>query len=84
MFLMIVLLLFPPLALAAGAPALSFWTVDGGGGMSTGGAFTLFGSIGQPEAGTMAGGGLALVGGFWSGSGPSGASNAIYLPLILR
>ena len=42
-------------------------TIDGGGGTSSGGAFTLSGTIGQPDAGTMAGGDYRLEGGFWSG-----------------
>ncbi len=57
-----------------GAPADSFaldwWTVDGGGAMfSTGGAFELSGTIGQPDAQpqpVMAGGSFTLTGGFWS------------------
>ena len=47
---------------------LSWFTVDGGGGMSTGGGFTLSGTIGQPDAGVMTGGGFTLSGGFWSGA----------------
>jgi hypothetical protein len=41
-------------------------TIDGGGVMrSTGGEFELSGTIGQPDAGTMSGGGFDLTGGFW-------------------
>jgi hypothetical protein len=46
---------------------LSWHTIDGGGGTSTGGGFTLSGTIGQPDAGAMSGGDFALVGGFWAG-----------------
>jgi len=45
---------------------LSWYTIDGGGGRSTGGSFTLEGTVGQPDAGTMAGGDFILAGGFWS------------------
>jgi len=45
---------------------LSWFTVDGGGGSSSGGPYTLNGTIGQPDAGTMSGGNYSLVGGFWS------------------
>ncbi len=45
--------------------ALDWFTVDGGGGASTGGDFTLNGTIGQPDAGTMSGGNYSLAGGFW-------------------
>src|SRR5437870_9737110 len=49
---------------------LSWHTIDGGGAMSsTGGAFELAGTIGQPDASSfavpMAGGSFELVGGFW-------------------
>lgn len=49
---------------------LSWFTIDGGGLMSsTGGNYSLAGTIGQPDAGTftspMAGGTFELVGGFW-------------------
>jgi len=47
--------------------ALTWWTVDGGGGSSTGGVYAVTGTIGQPEVGPPAyAGGYALVGGFWS------------------
>ena len=45
---------------------LSWHTIDGGGGTSTGGNFSLSGTIGQPDAGTMSGGNFTLVGGFWA------------------
>ena len=44
---------------------LSWFTVDGGGGTSTGGVYSVSGTIGQPDAGVMSGGGYALTGGFW-------------------
>ena len=41
-------------------------TVDGGGALrSTGGAFELSGTIGQPDAGKMSSGPFQLTGGFW-------------------
>jgi hypothetical protein len=40
--------------------------VDGGGGASTGGVYSVSGTIGQADAGTMSGGQFTLVGGFWS------------------
>jgi hypothetical protein len=45
--------------------AISWFTVDGGGGTSTGGVYAVTGTIGQPDAGRMAGGSFALEGGFW-------------------
>jgi len=44
---------------------LDWSTVDGGGGTSTGGVYTVSGTIGQPDAGTMRGGNYTLDGGFW-------------------
>ena len=49
---------------------LTWNTLDSGGGVSTGGVFSLTGTIGQPDAGTLAGGGFTLAGGFWAGGGP--------------
>jgi hypothetical protein len=40
-------------------------TIDGGGGTSTGGVYSVSGTIGQPDAGTMSGGQYSLAGGFW-------------------
>ena len=47
--------------------AINWFTIDGGGGTSTGGVFSVSGTIGQPDAGPMSGGVYSLVGGFWSG-----------------
>ena len=62
---------------------LSWWTVDSGGGTSSsaGGNYTLSGTIGQPDAGTMTDGSYRLEGGFWGGAA---AQYRIYLPLMLR
>jgi len=52
--------------LAAWAQDSIDWsTIDGGGGTSTGGLFTVSGTIGQPDAGTLSGGNYTLQGGFW-------------------
>ena len=51
-------------------PAITWYTIDGGGGTSGGGGYTLSGTIGQPDAGAaMTGGSYTLVGGFWPGVG---------------
>lgn len=46
-------------------------TIDGGGSTSTGGSFSLTGTIGQPDASSfsspISGGSYSLVGGFWPG-----------------
>src|SRR5438477_7358738 len=45
--------------------AIDWLTLDGGGGASSGGSFTLTGTIGQPDTGTLSGGNYSLQGGFW-------------------
>lgn len=55
---------------AAAQLDLSWNTIDGGGGTSSGGTFTLAMTIGQPDAGSLSGGAFALAGGFWAGGGP--------------
>jgi hypothetical protein len=46
---------------------LSWYTIDGGGGRSSGGPYVLTGTIGQPDAAYSAGGNYELLGGFWPG-----------------
>ena len=48
--------------------SIDWFTIDGGGGTSTGGVFAISGTIGQPDANSqpMLGGNFSLVGGFWS------------------
>ena len=45
--------------------AIDWFTVDGGGGTSTGGVYTVSGTTGQPDAGQLSGGAYTLDGGFW-------------------
>jgi len=42
-------------------------TIDGGGGLSSGGTYQLEGTIGQPDTAYSAGGKYELLGGFWPG-----------------
>ena len=46
---------------------LSWSTIDGGGGMSSGGPYVLTGTIGQPDADWASGDSYELLGGFWPG-----------------
>ncbi len=70
-------------AVALNGYDLSWWTVDGGGGAAEGGAFTLAGTAGQPDAGVVSGGTYTLGGGFWGG-GALARGYELFLPLILR
>jgi len=64
--------------------AIDWFTLDGGGGASSGGSFTLTGTIGQPDAGTLSGGNYTLQGGFWAGIvGPAtGEAPTLFVQLI--
>ena len=60
----------PAASQTGGGYDLSWSTIDGGGATaSVGGTYALGGTIGQPDAGAMAGGGYELAGGFWAGAG---------------
>jgi hypothetical protein len=45
---------------------LDWYTIDGGGGTSSGGGITVTGTIGQHDAATTTGGGIECAGGFWT------------------
>ena len=69
-------------AQSGGGYDLTWSTIDGGGYMvSTGGSYSLGGTIGQPDAGALGGGSYTLAGGFWSGMI---AQYHIYLPVTLK
>jgi len=81
------LIALPSLAQPQSAPeavsySIDWYTIDGGGAtFSTGGNYSLGGTIGQADAGSMSGGSYSLVGGFWGGAA---VSYNIYLPLTLK
>ena len=61
---------------------LSWWTVDAGGqSFRSDARYSLGGTIGQPDAGILEGGGYTLVGGFW---GAAPVQYLLRLPLALR
>jgi hypothetical protein len=63
-----VLLLIISIASSASSQyELSWYTIDGGGGRSSGGPYELVGTIGQPDAAYSRGGNYELLGGFWPG-----------------
>ena len=69
-------------AQTGGGYDLTWSTVDGGGYMfSTGGGNNLGGTMGQPDAGVMSGGGYTLAGGFWGGAA---VQYKVLLPLVLK
>jgi len=66
-----------------GGYTLSWWTVDGGGGVlsDASSGYTLGGTAGQPDAATWQSQGYTLTGGFWGGAADK---YLVYLPLALR
>jgi hypothetical protein len=80
--MLLLLITLPVLAQSGGAYNLEWNTSDGGGGtFSTGGDWSLGGTIGQADAGSLAGGVFTLNGGFWAGGG---LLKAFFLPLIVK
>jgi len=73
---------------AAGGYSLGWGAVTGGGATttSTGGSYSLGGTIGQLAAGTSAGGTYNLIGGFWAVTQQffRPLFHKVYLPLIMR
>ena len=59
-------LIVPSVCLAQ-SYAIDWYKIAGGGGISTGGVYSVSGTIGQPDAGgPMPGGNYSLTGGFWT------------------
>lgn len=73
----------PASAQSGGGYDLTWNSIDSGGGtFSTGGNYSLGGTIGQPDAGTQSGGSYTLTGGFWVSLDVLGFK--LNLPLIVR
>jgi hypothetical protein len=70
------------LASSEAAYLLNWYTVDGGGSTSTGGVYSLSGTIGQADAGVMNGGVYTLLGGFWGALRT--VVTSMYLPLMRK
>ena len=62
--------------------SITWYTVDGGGGASTGSGYTLTGTAGQPDAGTLTSLSYTVAGGFWAGV--TNALHNLFLPLVRR
>jgi hypothetical protein len=64
---LIVSLLLAAATVPAQTYSVDWHKIAGGGGTSTGGTYSVSGTIGQPDAGSaMTGGSYSLTGGFWS------------------
>lgn len=83
--LLVVLLVGTGAALAqtGGGYDLSWDRIAGGGGtFSTGSGYSIGGTIGQEEAGALAGGGYSVVGGFWAAADASPTPTATPSPTL--
>ena len=82
--LMVLSVLFPCILVAVHAQnyAIDWSSIDGGGGTSTGGVYTVAATIGQPDAGAVSGGNYTLEGGFWGIIAAVQATNAPWLSIF--
>ena len=74
---LVVVLLAAYTALAVDSYEVPWWTVNGGGDTSEGNTYAVSGTLGQPDAGLLEGGGYSLGGGYrvsdgWEPLGPVG------------
>ena len=73
-----------PRVTAAQSYSINWYKISGGGGMnSTGGTYSVSGTIGQHDAGTgMTGGSFSVTGGFWSLIAPVQTPGAPFLFIV--
>ena len=64
---LLVVFTFPGISFGDGQYQINWFTIDCGGGTSSGGVYTLTGTIGQLDAQTSSSSELILTGGFWPG-----------------
>ena len=63
---------------------IQWFSIDNGGVMeSSGGSYTLRGTIGQPDAGVISGGDFTLQGGFWN-SDTANTLLDIFMPVVVK
>jgi hypothetical protein len=87
LLVLLVLLALPLTGLVRAESAgfsIGWWTVDGGGGTSTSASFTLNGTAGQPDAGSLTSANFSLAGGFWGGRPGLVLLRPLYLPVIQK
>ena len=71
--------------LAQSGYEISWWTMDAGGSESSGGDYSIKGTVGQFDAGSMQGGDISLDGGFWvKGILEDVVEFLVNLPLVIR
>lgn len=62
---------------------LNWWSVNGGGGVSTGEDYLLHGTAGQHDAGDLQGGDYLLAGGYWQPPDREPVQQKVMLPLLM-
>lgn len=92
--LILLVVIGAPVLAQGGSYTIPHFTINSGGGLSSGGGFTLISTIGRPDASTAMtdeASQYALTGGFWPAGttinidpGPGDDTKNVYLPLILR
>lgn len=79
----VLLLLVVSVVMAVGGSYdLSWFTVDGGGGISSSGAYVLIGTVGQPDAGLSGDGGYSLSSGFLGRE--TSSNQKVFLPIVIK
>jgi hypothetical protein len=81
--LILLFALLAPALVRAQSYSIDWFSIDGGGGSSTGGVYSVSGTIGQPDAGRMSGGVYTLDGGFWGILAAVATSGAPLLTITL-
>ena len=61
--------------------SIDWYTIDGGGGTSTGGVYSVSGTISQPDAGVLIGGNFTVRGGLWVAPMPIQVEDAPWLSI---
>jgi hypothetical protein len=64
-WLFTICLVLAAMAVQAQNYSIDWYSIDGGGGSSSGSGFSITGTIGQPDASRSSGGNYAVDGGFW-------------------
>jgi hypothetical protein len=84
--LLLISLFTTPITRAAlDAFELNWWTVDSGGGQTSGGVFNLQGVSGQPDADSSQGGDFSLASGYLGGASlQPPTQHRLFLPLVIK
>jgi hypothetical protein len=81
----LIALLGAEVIVAGGDSDIGWNVLANGGGHASAGTYTLDATLGQANAGSQAGGSVALCAGFWCLDAQAAASNnPVYLPMVLR